>query len=110
MGVGGFQLAARFKDGERAGHQAGSLQAVDDRVEVTHDDSSGVQYAQQTKAGTALVLPNTATWTVEWIAPTTMSGTVVFHLAANASNDNASQFGDYVYVKEFLSPLEETRK
>jgi len=110
MGVGGFQLASRFKDGERAGHQAGSLQAVDGRVEVTREDSSGVQYAQQTKAGTSLVLPNTATWTVAWVAPTTMRGTVMFHLVANAGNDNASQFGDYIYVREFLSPPGETPK
>ena len=60
-------------------------------------------YAQHTEAGTVLTRPGTASWTVEWRAPaTTAPGggatAVVFHAAANAANDDASEFGDFIYT------------
>jgi hypothetical protein len=100
---GGFQLAVRFKEGKQAGRQAGFLRAVDERVEVIEESSNQVQYAQHTKAGTSLVLPNTAQWTIEWIAPKKVGETIVFTVTANAANDDASQLGDYIYVGDWLS-------
>jgi hypothetical protein len=99
MRKGGFQLAARFKTGK----QAGSLRAVDERVELVQEAFSEIQYAQHTRAGTSLVSSDTARWTVEWMAPTTGKEVVIFNVVANAANDDASQFGDYIYVRDFLS-------
>ena len=97
MGRGGFQLAARFPDGR----QAGMLEAISGRVAVATIDSTGVQYAGHTEAGTRLVQRDTARWAVAWTAPD--SGSVQFHLVGNAANDDASEFGDFVYQAEHLS-------
>lgn len=96
---GGFQLAARFKTGK----QAGSLRALDGRVELVQEASSGIHYAQHTRAGTSPVSSNTATWTVEWTAPDINGGDVIFDVVANAANDDASPFGDYTYIRNFLT-------
>ncbi len=103
MQRGGFQVSARFADGARGGRQAGRLGRLDDRVEVVRDDSSAVQYAHHTEAGTTLAAPDTMRWRVVWTAPETASARVVFHLSANAANDDASEFGDFVYVAEGVS-------
>jgi hypothetical protein len=95
MALGGFQLTARFKDG---GAQAGTLSAPRGEEErVTIQAQTGVQYASQRRAGTALVAPDTARWIVEWTAPDT-GGTVVFNVAANAADKDESAEGDYVYT------------
>lgn len=103
MAVAGFQLAVRFADGERAGHQAGTLEPVDARTAVTADTATGVVYAHQTAAGASLVEAGEAEWTVRWVAPTT-DATVVVHVAANAANDDASEFGDFIYASERRIP------
>ena len=100
---GGFQVAARFAEGAHAGRQAGALAELDDRVKVVRDDSSAVQYTYHTEAGTALDTPHTMRWTVAWTAPETTQARVVFHVAANAANDDASEFGDFIYVAEGVS-------
>ena len=95
----GFQLAARVAEGAGAGGPAGALQAVggDERVQaVTAAD--GVTYAQHTEPGTALAVPGTASWAVEWRPPAADATAVVFHAAANAANDDASEFGDFIYT------------
>ena len=59
----------------------------------------GVTYAQHTEPGNALTGPETAAWTVEWRAPSRPdAAAVVFHAAANAANDDASEFGDFIYT------------
>lgn len=95
MAVGGFQLTARFDDG---GAQAGTLAIADgdrDRIKVTTD--RGVQYAYHQRPGTRLTGPNVVRWTLKWTAPSA-GGAVVFNVAANAANEDDSQFGDYVYT------------
>ncbi len=98
MGRAGFQLAARLAGRERTGHQAGTLQEVDARVQVTTAENTDVQYAQHTELGSDLSPRDTATWTIEWISPTTGGG-VAFHVAANAANDDVSEFGDFIYTQ-----------
>ena len=39
-----------------------------------------------------------AAWTFEWTAPAA-PGRVALHIAANAANDDASPFGDVIYLK-----------
>ncbi len=110
MQRGGFQLAARFAEGTQAGQQAGALRALDARSEVAMADSSAVQYAYHTKAGTALEAPERARWIVTWTAPKHAAGRVVFHVVANAANDDDSEFGDFIYAREGFSRAPVPRK
>ncbi|NIM50689.1 MAG: hypothetical protein GTN62_10090 [Gemmatimonadales bacterium] len=107
LGRGGFQLAARFADGPGGGQQAGTLRPLDGRVQVTKQEVTAVQYAHQTEAGTSLTSPDKAKWILEWTAPPTASGTVVFHVAGNAANDDASELGDFIYIQQLLSRVQE---
>ena len=100
---GGFQLAARFEDGQ----QAGGFETVDGRVAVVRADSSGVLYAHQNAAGTEASARDTLRWVIEWTAPDTASARILFHAAANAANDDASEFGDWIYTgawKKTIAP------
>lgn len=99
----GFQLSARFNLEENAGHQAGELHAVDGSVEVVEAEQLLVQYAQHTRDGTFLNVPDVAQWQVLWSAPSKGATSVVFHVAANASNDDDSEFGDFIYTHEAVS-------
>jgi len=92
--IGGFQLAVRVADGPNAGTQAGTLCAVDTRVDVTTDTASGVQYASHALAAPA----DSMRWVVEWRAPTGDMGAVLVSVAANAANDDDSPFGDRILV------------
>lgn len=96
----GFQLAARVSEGDGAGGVAGTLRVLgeDERVQAVLG-TDGVTYAQHTEPGTALTAPAAAAWTVEWSPPHTGDAiSVVFHVAANAANDDASEFGDFIYT------------
>ena len=99
MGRAGFQLAARVSEGDRAGGPAGTLQTLggDERVQVV-DGPDGVAYAQHTEPGSALTGPEETSWTVEWRPAATDAAPVTFHVAANAANDDASEFGDFIYT------------
>ncbi len=95
MIVGGFQLTARFEDG---GAQAGMLSLVEGdsaRIKLTTD--RGVQYAYHKRPGTELTGRDSVRWALRWTAPASGGG-VVFHVAANAANDDDSQFGDFVFT------------
>jgi hypothetical protein len=93
-------MAARFADGPRAGERAGAWRPLDDRVRVVRDDSSGIEYAQHTSAGTRPRTAETASWEIEWRAPES-SGRVAVHAAANAANDDDSELGDRIYTAMF---------
>lgn len=97
---GGFQLAARFAEGERSGEQAGTLRATDGRVAIAVGPRD-VLYAQHTKEGSTVVA-DSATWTLEWVAPARAAGEahIAFHVAANVANDDASELGDVIHVTE----------
>jgi hypothetical protein len=38
-------------------------------------------------------------WTIEWTAPSPAAAPVQFNVAANASNNDDSPLGDYIYLK-----------
>lgn len=93
LSAGGFQMSARLTGGT----QAGTLTAGpgdETRVDVT--TSAGVQYIHHVYAGTHAVAPDTARWRVVWTAPA--AGEVVFHVAANAADDDESPLGDMIYA------------
>jgi hypothetical protein len=101
---GGFQLAARYASGEAQAREAGSLRALDDRVAVTHFGSPAVGYAHHTDAGSDVATEGTARWVLEWTAPADALAPVVFHIAANAANDDDSELGDKIFVRDVVLP------
>jgi hypothetical protein len=101
---GGFQLSARFAGGPQRGHQAGSLQPVDGGVKVMEGNDK-VLYAHHSELIGDSFSGNEITWTLQWTAPSS-SGTVALHVAANASNNDDSSLGDFIYLKEVVSTLE----
>lgn len=99
MGVGGFQLAVRTLRGA----QAGTLRPIDARVRVTVDPTTGVAFATHTRAGIALVAPDSARWMLEWVAPDSADDSLVFSAAGNAANGDDSNFGDEILTRRKVS-------
>ena len=99
MGRAGFQLAARLGEADGASEPAGALQALDgdERVQVIAGPD-GLTYAQHSEPGTTLTGPDATSWTFEWRSPADGTTSVTFHAAANAANDDASEFGDFIYT------------
>ncbi|MBW3552620.1 MAG: hypothetical protein KY466_03870 [Gemmatimonadetes bacterium] len=96
----GFQLSARFADGPDAGAQAGDLAAADSAVMVV-TSGAGISYASHAAAGTLPAADGRAAWVVRWTAPA--GGAVVFHVVANAGDDDASPLGDRIHSAEARS-------
>jgi hypothetical protein len=93
----GFQLAARFDQGSSAGMSAGVLRANDPRTQLIEGAGRRVVYIEHTLAGSKIEPAGTAEWTFGWTAPET-GGSVIFHAAGNASNDDRSALGDFIYT------------
>ena len=109
MAAAGFQLAVRFAEGTAAGKPAGTLAGLDGRVAITVDTASGVPYAHQTAPGSELAEPGVARWTLEWTAPDT-AAEVTVHVTGNAANDDASEFGDFIYATQrAIAPASDPR-
>ena len=94
----GFQLTARYQGVGMVpgGAQAGVLAPSDDRTAVVRDSATDVTYIEHTLPGTA-VSGGAARWRFRWTAPA-VAGGVVFHVAANAANDDDSPLGDFIYA------------
>jgi hypothetical protein len=88
--IGGFQMTART----RAGQSAGTWRALDDRTKVAGP------FIQHTLRGSRAAADGENRWAVEWTAPDSALGEVVFNAAGNASNDDASALGDFIYTFE----------
>ena len=96
--VAGFQLTARWAEGDRAGRSAGQLAPVDARTETR--DSLGVTYAHHAPEGVpARPDRSGASWSLAWTAPRDR-GPVVIHVAANSGNADNSPLGDLVYTHQ----------
>lgn len=59
---------------------------------------SGVQYASQTRHGIQPTADGRIEWALVWRAPDPAAGEVVFHVAGNAANHDASPLGDFIYT------------
>lgn len=92
----GFQMSARFSNGK----QAGSFQHISDRTEFTGVDQGKIQYVQHSAGGTVPVSNGRGAWRVLWRAPAVGSDTVYMHVAVNAANGDASEFGDFINSME----------
>ena len=97
--VGGFQVAARVADGANAGRQAGVLCAIDARVVVATDSTSAVQYASHAIAAPA----DSLRWRLMWRAPADHVGNVIFHIVANAADDDDSPLGDAILTNTVVT-------
>jgi hypothetical protein len=107
--AGGFSIAARFESGERRGQQAGDWKTEDAHVVIEEGrvppgakPAPRILYPQHATKGTRTATPGEISWSLTWIAPTA-SAPVQFNVAANASNDDASPLGDFVYLREVRS-------
>src|SRR5438067_7670630 len=100
----GFEIAARFAAGKQKGKQAGTWRPVDQRVQLIPGavDKSLI-FVQHNLAGSRAAAAGSNQWTIEWEAPAAAAGPVQFNVAANASNNDDSPLGDFVYVKTVRS-------
>ena len=94
LAAGGFQMSSRFTDGA----QAGTLTATsNDSTRVAVTTAGGIRYIHHVYAGTRRSAPDTIAWQIRWTAPAA-GGTIMFHIAANAADDDASPLGDMIYT------------
>jgi len=101
---GGFEIAARFASGRRRGKQAGTWKPVDNRVQLIPGAVDKVlTFVQHNLAGSRVRATGENRWTMRWTAPSPASAPVQFNVAANASNNDDSPLGDYIYLKTLRS-------
>lgn len=95
--VAGFQISARYTDGDRRGRNAGALHPADARSQVT--DSASVSYLHQNAAGSVAFGGFGSSWSLIWIAPDT-GDRVTINVAGNSGNADNSPLGDLVFTTE----------
>ncbi len=97
---GGFEIAARFASGARRGRQAGTWRVLDGRAQlIPGAKDPKLTFVQHNLAGSRAETRGSNTWTIEWTAPSPASAPVQFNVAANASNNDDSPLGDFIYLK-----------
>jgi aldose sugar dehydrogenase len=91
----GFELTA-LDDGQV---KAGELQNTDVLTQVLDNQGAGGarQYIEHTSAGSFLGQTGGASWTFNWVAPTTDVGRITFHVAGNQANGDGNTSGDTIY-------------
>jgi hypothetical protein len=95
---GGFEISARFAAGTQKGRQAGAWRALDARVQVIPSQADpSLTFVQHNLAGSMAPSRGANTWTIEWTAPAA-AGAIQFNVAGNASNNDDSPLGDYIYL------------
>ncbi len=101
---GGFEIAARYASGRLRGKQAGAWRVVDGRAQlIPGAKDQKLVFVQHNLAGSLTPTRGSNTWTIEWTAPSAASAPIVFNVAANASNNDDSPLGDFIYVKAVRS-------
>ncbi len=104
MRRGGFEISARFASGRQKGKQAGSWRLLDARAQLIPGAvDKALTFVQHNLTGSRATTESANTWTIEWTAPSTTAAPVQFNVAANASNNDDSPLGDYIYVKALRS-------
>jgi len=96
---GGFEIAARFASGRQRGKQAGTWKPLDARVQLIPGAvDQALTFVQHNLAGSLTPTRGSNTWTIAWTAPSPASAPVQFNAAGNASNNDDSPLGDYIYL------------
>ena len=104
MRRGGFEIAARFASGKLKGRQAGSWKLRDARAQLIPGAiDKALTFVQHNLTGSRVIDTGTNTWTIDWSAPSGATAPVQFNVAANASNNDDSPLGDYIYLKTVRS-------
>jgi hypothetical protein len=104
MRRGGFEIAARFAGGKQKGRQAGTWKLTDARTQLIPGAvDKALTFVQHNLAGSRAATAGANTWTIEWTAPADASAPVQFNVAANASNNDDSPLGDYIYLQSARS-------
>jgi len=106
----GFQLTARPANNPT--QQAGNFRAVDANTQVICDNDTPapcpagmLQFPTHSLAGTRRGTRNGVSFTVEWTAPSSDVGDIIFAGAGNAANGSDTEFGDNVYTRQVrISP------
>jgi Reeler domain len=97
---GGFEIAARYASGKQRGKQAGTWRVPDARAQLIPGAvDKALTFVQHNLMGSRSTTSGTNTWTIEWTAPSPAIAPVQFNVAANASNNDDSPLGDYIYLK-----------
>jgi hypothetical protein len=93
--IWGFQLTALTSGNERAG----ALQNPGD-LGILNNDGPGNsrQYIQQTLGSNFSGQVGGASWTFDWVAPSTDVGPVTLYAAGNQGNNNGVNTGDQIYT------------
>jgi hypothetical protein len=101
---GGFEIAARFATGPRKGRQAGAWRPLDERVQLIHSQADpALEFIQHNLAGSRTAARGSNSWTIEWTAPAEAAGPIEFNVAGNATNNDDSPLGDYIYLQSARS-------
>jgi hypothetical protein len=104
MRRGGFEIAARFAAGRQRGKQAGAWHLLDTRAQLIPGAvDHALTFVQHNLTGSRAATAGANTWTIEWTAPAAAAAPVQFNVAANASNNDDSPLGDFIYVKAVRS-------
>jgi hypothetical protein len=104
MRRGGFEIAARFASGKQKGRQAGTWKLTDARTQLIPGAvDKALTFVQHNLAGSRAATAGANAWTIEWTAPADAAAPVQFNVAANASNNDDSPLGDYIYLKSARS-------
>jgi hypothetical protein len=95
----GFEIAARFASGKQKGRQAGTWRVVDARAQLIPGAvDKALTFVQHNLAGSRAPSRGANAWTVEWTAPASPDAPIIFNVAGNASNNDDSPLGDYIYL------------
>ncbi len=106
----GFEIAARFAGGKQKGRQAGVWRPVDNRVQlIPGATDKSLIFVQHNLAGSRTPQRGSNRWTIDWEAPSSPAGAVQFNVAANASNNDDSPLGDFIYTRMIRSVPESRR-
>lgn len=95
----GFQLTAL----DTTNAAAGTFSTADSRTSTSSTSVGGKTryYIGQTTTGATRVATDSTAWTFKWKAPSSNVGKVKFFINLNATNNNGSDNGDYIYKKDF---------
>src|SRR5262249_52028321 len=98
----GFQLTAL--DGSNM--RAGDLQNSSGLTQVIPGGPGGNrQYIEHTMLGTFQGQTLRASWTFNWMAPSSNVGTVTFYAAGNQANNDTRETGDQIYTTSVSVPV-----
>ncbi len=100
----GFEIAARFASGKQKGRQAGAWRVLDARAQLIPGAvDKALTFVQHNLAGSRSPSRGSNAWTIEWTAPAVATAPILFNVAGNASNNDDSPLGDYIYLKSARS-------